>query len=143
MPPGPDVAEGAPQAPLSGLNDRYLDLVARTAADEHASAEITGLTEQAAAAAQVFGGSLYQATMAATGARLSRYPSWLTVPGRLAPLLPQPSPKATLAATQAAGRAQNGRVVCTEAASADSSAASHTESANSAWPAHCQPGGRP
>lgn len=50
---------------LSGLNDRYLDLVARTAADEHASAEITGLTEQAATAAQVFRGSLHQATMAA------------------------------------------------------------------------------
>jgi hypothetical protein len=35
---------------VSDLNDRYLDLVARTAADEHAVAEISGLTEQAAAA---------------------------------------------------------------------------------------------
>ena len=50
---------------LSGLNNRYLDLVARTAGDEHALAEITGLTEQAAAAAQVFRGSLRQATLAA------------------------------------------------------------------------------
>ena len=50
---------------LSGLNDRYLDLVARTAVDERASAEITGLTEQAATAAQVFRGSLHEATMAA------------------------------------------------------------------------------
>ena len=50
---------------LSGLDDRYLDLVARTAVDERASAEITGLTEQAATAAQVFRGSLHEATMAA------------------------------------------------------------------------------
>ena len=50
---------------LSGLNDRYLDLVARTAADEHAIAEIAGLTEQAATAAQAFRGSLHQATLAA------------------------------------------------------------------------------
>jgi hypothetical protein len=34
---------------VSDLNDRYLDLVARTAADEHAVAEISGLTERAAA----------------------------------------------------------------------------------------------
>lgn len=50
---------------LSGLNDRYLDLVARTAVDERANAEITGLTEQAATAAQVFRGSLHQATTTA------------------------------------------------------------------------------
>lgn len=35
---------------LSGLNDMYLDLVARTAADEYAVAEISGLAERAAAA---------------------------------------------------------------------------------------------
>lgn len=35
---------------VSDLNDRYLDLVARTAADEHAVAEITGMTERAATA---------------------------------------------------------------------------------------------
>jgi hypothetical protein len=35
---------------VSDLNDLYLDLVARTAADEHARAEISALTEQAAAA---------------------------------------------------------------------------------------------
>lgn len=39
---------------VSGWNDRYLELVARTAADEHAVMEIRGLTEQAAAAAQAF-----------------------------------------------------------------------------------------
>jgi hypothetical protein len=39
---------------VSDLNDRYLDLVARTAADEHASAQISGLTEQVTAAAQAF-----------------------------------------------------------------------------------------
>ncbi len=50
---------------ISGLNDKYLDLVARTAADEHAIAEITGLTEQAAAAARVFQDNLQQAALAA------------------------------------------------------------------------------
>jgi hypothetical protein len=35
---------------VSDLNDRYLDLVARTAADELAVAEISGLTERAVAA---------------------------------------------------------------------------------------------
>ena len=35
---------------VADLNDRYLELVARTAADEHAVAEISQLTEQAAAA---------------------------------------------------------------------------------------------
>jgi hypothetical protein len=50
---------------VSGRNDEYLDLVARTAADEHAIAEITGLTEQAAAAAQAFQDSLDQADLAA------------------------------------------------------------------------------
>ena len=34
---------------VSGLNDKYLDLVARTAADEYAVAEISELTERAAA----------------------------------------------------------------------------------------------
>jgi hypothetical protein len=60
---------------LSGLNDRYLDLVARTAVDERASAEITGLTEQAATAAQVFRGSLHQATMAAQALAFPGTPS--------------------------------------------------------------------
>src|ERR1039457_1163003 len=41
---------------LSGLNSQYLDLVARTAAGEHALAEITGLTEQAVTAAEVVHG---------------------------------------------------------------------------------------
>src|ERR1022692_768728 len=44
--------EGAIKA--SDLNDRYLDLLARTAADEHAIEELKGLTEQATAAKQVF-----------------------------------------------------------------------------------------
>jgi hypothetical protein len=50
---------------VAGLNDKYLDLVARTAADQHAIAEITSLTEQAAAAARVFQDSLQRATLAA------------------------------------------------------------------------------
>ncbi|MGZ4435937.1 MAG: hypothetical protein ACXVW7_20295 [Trebonia sp.] len=50
---------------VAGLNDKYLDLVARTAADQHAVAEITKLTEQAAVAAQVFDDSLQQVTLAA------------------------------------------------------------------------------
>jgi hypothetical protein len=55
--------QGAVRA--AGLNDKYLDLVARTAADQHAVAEITSLTEQAAMAAQVFQDTLQQATLAA------------------------------------------------------------------------------
>lgn len=39
---------------VAGLNDRYLDLLARTAADELAVAEITGLTERACAANEAF-----------------------------------------------------------------------------------------
>ncbi len=50
---------------IAGLNDRYLDLLARTAADELAVAEITSLTEQASAADDAFRESLHLATMAA------------------------------------------------------------------------------
>lgn len=50
---------------VAGLNDKYLDLVARTAADQHAIAEIANLTEQAAEAARVFQDSLQQAALAA------------------------------------------------------------------------------
>ena len=50
---------------MAANNDKYLDLVARTAADQHATAEITGLTEQAAAAAQALRETLQQATLAA------------------------------------------------------------------------------
>lgn len=49
----------------SGRNDKYLDLVARTAADEYAIAEISSLTKQAALAAQSFTDSLQHATLAA------------------------------------------------------------------------------
>ena len=50
---------------VAGLNDKYLELVARTAADQHAIAEITNLTAQAALAAQVFDDSLQQVNLAA------------------------------------------------------------------------------
>jgi hypothetical protein len=43
---------------LSGLNDRYLDLVARTAADQLAVSELNDLTEQAALAARALQDSL-------------------------------------------------------------------------------------
>jgi len=46
-------------------NDKYLDLVARTAADEHATTEISGLAEHAAEAAQALRETLQQATLAA------------------------------------------------------------------------------
>ena len=49
----------------SGRNDKYLDLVARTAADEHAIAEINDLAEHASAAVQVFREHLHQASLAA------------------------------------------------------------------------------
>ena len=46
-------------------NDRYLDLVARTAADQHAVVEITDLAGQAAQSALAFKQTLEQATLAA------------------------------------------------------------------------------
>ena len=55
--------EGAHQA--AAKNDKYLDLVARTAADQHATAQIAGLAEQAAEAAQALRDTLRRATLAA------------------------------------------------------------------------------
>jgi hypothetical protein len=54
---------------VSDLNDRYLDLVARTAADEHAVAEISGLTERAAAA-QTFRQAAQDVSLAAAALEL-------------------------------------------------------------------------
>jgi hypothetical protein len=50
---------------MAANNDRYLDLVARTAADQHATAEISGLTERAAEASQALRETLQRATLAA------------------------------------------------------------------------------
>ena len=50
---------------IAGLNDRYLDLLARTAADDQAIAEIAALTGQASAADEAFRESLRRAAMAA------------------------------------------------------------------------------
>ncbi len=55
--------EGAHQA--AAKNDKYLDLVARTAADQHATAQIADLAEQAAEAAQALRDTLQRATLAA------------------------------------------------------------------------------
>lgn len=55
---------------ISSSNDRYLDLVARTAADEHATAEISGLTDQASAAAQAVRESMRQVGLAAAALAL-------------------------------------------------------------------------
>jgi hypothetical protein len=55
---------------ISNLNDDYLDLVARTAADEHAIAEISGLTGQATAAAQAARDSMRQVGLAAVALAL-------------------------------------------------------------------------
>ena len=49
----------------SGRNDQYIDLIASTAADEHAIAELEGLTEQAAVAARALDEHLHQASLAA------------------------------------------------------------------------------
>jgi hypothetical protein len=50
---------------MAANNDKYLDLVARTAADQHATVEITDLADQAAEAAQAFRETLQQAALAA------------------------------------------------------------------------------
>jgi hypothetical protein len=55
--------EGAHQA--AAKNDKYLDLVARTAADQYATTEIVGLAEQAAMASQALRETLQLATLAA------------------------------------------------------------------------------
>jgi hypothetical protein len=55
---------------VSGLNDMYLDLVARTAADEHAIAEISGMTERAATA-QAFQQAVQRLGLAASALALS------------------------------------------------------------------------
>lgn len=55
---------------ISNLNDDYLELVARTAADEHAVIEIGGLTDQAAAAAQAVRESMRQVSLAAAALAL-------------------------------------------------------------------------
>ena len=55
---------------VSHLNGKYLDLVARTAADEHAVVEISGLTEQAAEAAQAFRDTVQHVSLAAAALAL-------------------------------------------------------------------------
>jgi hypothetical protein len=50
---------------MAANNDKYLDLVARTAADQYATADITGMAEQARVAAQAFREILQQAVLAA------------------------------------------------------------------------------
>ncbi|HET9975431.1 MAG TPA: hypothetical protein VFQ68_44870, partial [Streptosporangiaceae bacterium] len=55
---------------ISNLNDDYLELVARTAADEHAVIEIGGLADQAAAAAQAVRESMRQVSLAAAALAL-------------------------------------------------------------------------
>lgn len=50
---------------ISNLNDKYLDLVAHTAADKLAISEIGGLADQAAAAAQAVRESMRQVSLAA------------------------------------------------------------------------------
>jgi hypothetical protein len=55
---------------ISNLNDRYLDLVAHTAADEHAITEFSSLTSQAAEAAQAVRESMHQVGLAAAALAL-------------------------------------------------------------------------
>jgi hypothetical protein len=55
---------------ISNLNDSYLALVAHTAADEHAITEISGLTDQAIAAAQAVRESMRQVGLAAAALAL-------------------------------------------------------------------------
>jgi hypothetical protein len=57
---------------LSHLNDKYLDLVARTASDDYAATEIARLTEQLAAAAKARNDRLREADLAASELVLPR-----------------------------------------------------------------------
>jgi hypothetical protein len=56
---------------ISNLNDRYLALVAHTAADEHAVTEISGLTDQVTVAVQAVRESMRQVGLAAAALALS------------------------------------------------------------------------
>lgn len=64
---------------LSELNDKYLELVARTASDDYATAEITDLTEQLATAARARAGRLHDADLAASVLTLPANPVEPTV----------------------------------------------------------------
>jgi hypothetical protein len=59
---------------MAANNDKYRDLVARTAADQHATMEISGLAEQAAEAARDLRETLQQATLAAEALALPESP---------------------------------------------------------------------
>lgn len=65
---------------LSKLNDKYLDLVARTASDDYATDQIAGLTEELSATARERNDRLHDADLAArvlilpTAASTSRHP---------------------------------------------------------------------
>ena len=59
---------------MAANNDKYRDLVARTAGDQHATMEIAGLAEQAANAAQALRETLQQATLAAEALALPESP---------------------------------------------------------------------
>jgi hypothetical protein len=65
---------------LSKLNDKYLDLVARTASDDYATGQIAGLTEELSATARERNDRLHDADLAArvlilpTAASTSRHP---------------------------------------------------------------------
>jgi hypothetical protein len=60
---------------LSSLNDRYLDLIARTASDQYAAGQIADLTEQLAAAAQARNARLHDADLAAEVLALPAIPA--------------------------------------------------------------------
>jgi len=64
---------------VADLNDMYLDLVARTAADEHAVTEISGMTERAATA-QAFQQAAHKLSLAASALVLRSSPADLSQP---------------------------------------------------------------
>jgi len=70
---------------VSELNDQYLDLVARTAADEYAIAEISGLTDRAETAARTFRETVQQVSVAAAALELGQSRAALSPAGGLRP----------------------------------------------------------
>ncbi len=96
---------------ISNLNDRYLDLVAHTAADEHAVTEISDLTDQATAAAQAVRDSMRQVGLAAAalalpGQRPGKARPQAGGPRRLARLLMTTAPLRALELLERGGRPQ-------------------------------------
>jgi len=120
---------------MSKLNDRYLDLVARTASDEYVTSHLAGLAEQLATATAARNDRLHEADLAA---------EVLVLPGRPVTGLREPGDRVT----RRPGGGALGRRRCGRTASADAVARSAARSRGATGgagrsPPRNRPGGVP